>query len=161
MALQGSVPSRRIEGVFMTSVPSVDPDLFRAVVERSVTGTSMGLEEKALASAREHLAKLSGGRATEAQVRLAATAYSLSSSERVFHALIARFEAFMELTSDPERQAVWATKGWVRLSSDAAGAIAPAKFLLAIAATCPLKAGAGTFQIAEFEKRATAVAPRL
>ena len=140
----------------MSTVPALDPAFFEAVVDRvhSVVDGVATIDSAALNTARDQVQRMSGGQGSEAQAVLLAVAFERCPTERVFNAFIARFGAFMSALANGERQAIWATRQWVRVSDQAADRVAPARFLHAIAATCPLRVGAHEFDMAEFERRA-------
>lgn len=143
----------------MNGVPTLEPAFFSKTFD-TVLGAINGevdLDPAILNTSRTQLAAISQGKATEQQVKFAAVAFTACTNQKMFTAFVARGEALIELLKDAERQAVWASRGWVQLSAATVGVIAPARFLLTIAATCPLKLGANTFDVSEFERRAIAV----
>jgi hypothetical protein len=157
---QDCIPSPCVaQCIPMVDVPLLEPKLFIAAYERWLAASSgvspQGAQRRA--TARGAVNGVSSGQGAELQVRFAAVAYAMSPSERAFSALIARAEAFNDLLNDAERQADWASRGWLRPSYPSAGMLAPRRPLLAIAATCPLRAGAGRFEPREFERRAVHV----
>ncbi len=143
----------------MSDVPTLDPTFFSKTFDTALKAINgeLDLDPAILNTSRTKLAAFSNGKATEQQVKLAAVAFSACTSQKMFTAFAARGEALIYLLKDAERQAVWATKGWIQLSAASVGVIAPARFLLTIAATCPLKLNVDTFDVREFERRAIAV----
>lgn len=141
----------------MEMVPIIDPPIFLRAYEKWMDACAgrIKLEPEILAKSREVSAALSGGRATDGQAILAAVALAESGgSQARFSTIIARMEAFADLLSHTEVQITWATRGWCQLSEETAGSVAPAQFLLTIAATCPLIAKKGHFDVSLFEQRA-------
>jgi hypothetical protein len=140
----------------MNDVPALDPAFFEWVLNRvhAIVNGEASIDPRMMASARDHVAGMVGDQATEAHVALVAVAFERSSTRREFRALIARFEAFMDLLADAETMVLWATRGRVQMSGREIGRLAPARMLNVIAATCPLSEDEFGFDMVVFERLA-------